>query len=172
MLVYSTLIPLRGAWVPRVAAHRNAITLQVKASMLRTVKPMGGWVPWPASKAAFDGKVTVPGVFPTRKLIESEVSVKLEAKRALAVSLLYAVRREAKPLTMLEAVVLVRQDTAGLLAVEVDAEGVEEAVRVGVGRVPPRCGLARVTAERAARMRVVLNFILKQVNVQRMTVGE
>lgn len=81
------LIPLMFTG-PMVTYQRNATTSQVTASMLMTVKGIGGWAPWPTSKASFDGKVTAPSGKPPRKLMESDVSVKSEARSEFAVALL------------------------------------------------------------------------------------
>lgn len=55
------LMPLMGErFPPRDAAHRKAMVSQVTASMARTLKPMGCWVPWPAINACLLGKVVLP----------------------------------------------------------------------------------------------------------------
>jgi|SRR5271170_4409468 len=113
LLAYRTLMPLTGSICsPTVATHRKAANVQPK-SMLRMLKPIGYCEPWPASKAALEGKVVEPSGMPARKLMLSDVSVKPDAKIALAVLLLYAVNRDAKPLTKYAAVVLVRQRAVG-----------------------------------------------------------
>lgn len=50
-------------------------------------------------KAALEEKVSLPSGMPASQLMLSEVSVKSLASRALAVALVYAVSREAYPLT-------------------------------------------------------------------------
>ena len=55
------LMPLMGVRPsPRIPTHRNAMVSQVTASIARTLKPMGCWVPWPAMNACLLGKVVLP----------------------------------------------------------------------------------------------------------------
>jgi hypothetical protein len=150
LVAYRTLMPLTGSICSATAAtHRKAANVQPK-SMLRMLKPIEGCEPWPDSKAALEAKVVEPRGAPIRKLMLSDVSVKVDAKIALAVLLLYAVNRDAKPLTKYAAVVLVRQRAVGLA--ETVGVGVGVGIlNVGVGKPKPGGGPTAAPATRLVR---------------------
>lgn len=105
----------------------------------------------------------LPSGMPARKLIESEVSLKSEARSLFATLTSKAVRSEPNPVTRLLAVVLVRHVTGAPGGPPLGGDG---GVGVLVGRVggagaPGRWGTAAARLARAETMTVLAkNFIL------------